>query len=189
VVIIGSIVLGGLTSLGQTYLPNWLRSFSNSMGGWTVLAFGLVWLSRARSVLGAVLGAVSFVTLNASYGIVSSWRGFYYAPPLTSIWTAVGVVAGPVLGLGASLSRHGTALWRCLGVAVPAAVLLGEGSWALRTIADTTSPVYWWLEIVASVALMAYAVARSRVRGPQLLLGLAVWLVGSAAFLAGLLLV
>ena len=143
VVVGGSLLLGGLTSFGQTYLPDWLRSLSNSMGGWTVLAFLLVWLSGARPRVSAVLGAVSFVTLNAAYGLVSSWRGFYYADPLHSIWTFVGLVAGPVLGLAASHARDGLGLWRLLGIAVPAAVLLGEGSWALLNVADTTSPVYW----------------------------------------------
>ena len=102
----GSLLLGGLTSLGQTYLPDWLRSLSNSMGGWTVFAFLLVGVSGVRPRLGAVLGAVSFVTLNAAYGIVSNWRGFYYADPLHSIWTYVGLVTGPVLGVAASHRQY-----------------------------------------------------------------------------------
>jgi hypothetical protein len=181
VVVGGSLLLGGLTSLGQTYLPDWLRSLSNSMGGWTIFAFLLVWLSGARARVGAVLGAVSFVTLNAAYGLVSNWRGFYYADPLHSIWTFVGLVAGPVLGVAASHARHGLGLWRLLGIAVPAAVLLGEGCWALLNVADTTSPVYWWLEIVLSVVLMVAATVGSRPSGRALLLAIGVWLAGSVA--------
>ena len=68
-----------------------------------------------------------------------------------------------------------------LGIAVPAAVLLGEGSWALLNVADTTSPIYWWLEIVLSVALMVTAAVRSRATTRTLLLATAVWLTGSVA--------
>ena len=41
------------------------------------------------------------------------------------------------------------------------AVLLGEGIWALNTIADTTSPVYWTLEIVLAV-LFLYVLSVAR---------------------------
>lgn len=184
-VVAGALLLGGLTSLGQGYLPAWLSSFSNSAGGWTVLAFLLVWLSRARPLLGAVLGAAAFVGLNEGYGLVSGWRGFFYAAPFTSMWTVIGLVFGPVLGVSASLVRHGRPLWQALAVTPPCAVLLAEGTWALLTITDTTSPVYWTAEIVLAVLTVAFLLGRTRLRLRQNLLVLAVWIAGSLVYAAG----
>ncbi|WP_052226471.1 DUF6518 family protein [Microbacterium mangrovi] len=185
VVLAGSLLLGGLTSFGQTYLPAWASSFSNSAGGWTLLAFLLVWASRVHPLLGAVLGAVAFVGLNEGYGVVSAWRGHFYAEPFASVWTRIGLVVGPLVGASASVARYGTPLWRALAVTPLCAVLLGEGVWALNAIADTTSPVYWIIEIVLSVLFMALVLWRRRLRMPQIVLVLAVWLVGTLVYAVG----
>lgn len=177
-------MIGGVTPFAQQYLPDWLRSLSNSIGGWTAPVFLLVWLSRARPVWAAVLGVVAFLALVEGYGIVSTWRGNYFATGFSSIWSLIGLVSGPVIGIAASLARHGRPLWRVLGMAVPAAVLLGEGVWALQHLTDTTSPVYWALEIVAAVALMVVALLRTRLRWPTAVAAVATWLVGSAIFVA-----
>lgn len=182
VVLLGSALLGGLTSFGQQHLPHWINSLSNSAGGWTIFAFLLVWLSRARLVLAAVLGIVSFLTLVEAYGVVTAWRGYFYARPFSSQWTLVGLVAGPVLGAAAALTRYGSPLCRCLGVAIPAAVLLGEGTWALGAITETTSPVYWTLEIALSVSIMGVVIARTRPGLRSAALAVVVWLLGAAAF-------
>lgn len=182
VVLAGALILGGLTSVAQQFLPAWLNSLSNSAGGWTMLGFLLVWLSRARPLLGAFLGIVAFQALNEGYGIVSLWRGFFYSEPFASNWTLVGLAAGPLLGVAAALTRSGSPLWRVLGMTPLSAVILGEGVWALQTIADTTSPVYWTLEIVLSALFMAVAVVRSRLRWPSVVLTVSVWLAGALAF-------
>jgi Family of unknown function (DUF6518) len=39
-------------------------------------------------------------------------------------------------------------------------ILVGEGVYGLRFIDDTTSPVYWWCEILAGVILAALVVIR-----------------------------
>ena len=178
----GALLLGGLTSYGQGYLPSWLSSLANSAGGWTLVAFGLVWLGGARPALGAVLGLVAFQALNEGYGLVSDWRGFFYAAPFSGIWTLVGLLAGPLVGFAGSLRRRGRPLWRLLAVTPLAAVLLGEGAWALTAVADTTSPVYWWLEIALAVVLVGVAVAGAPVSWAQRALAVGVWLLGSAAY-------
>jgi hypothetical protein len=184
VVLIGSLVLGGLTSYGQTYLPEQLRSFSNSSGGWTILAFALVWVSRARIVLAAVLGVVSFEMLVEGYRIVSDWRGFYFAAPFSSVWSLVGLAAGPVLGIAASLTRYGSALWRALALTVPAAVLAGEGAWALRNVSATTSPVYWIGQIALAAVLVGLGVAGLSTTPSRRLAIVSLWVFGGAAFYA-----
>lgn len=184
VVVPGALIFGGLTSFAQTYLPLPLVSFANSAGGWTMLCFLLVWLSRARPLLAGLLGVAALLALTEGYAAVSLWRGYFYAEPFSTVWTLVALLAGPVIGLGAALCRHGSLLWRVLGVTPLSAVLLGDGVRGLLTVADTTTPVYWTIEIVLSVTFLAVAVGRSRLPLSRVALVAVPWLVGAAAYVA-----
>lgn len=181
-VAVSSLVLGGLTSFGQTILPEALVSFANSAGGWTILAFGLVWLTRARPPLAAVLGIVSFVLLTEGYRLVSGWRGFYYAEPFQDTFTIIGLFAGPVIGLSASFVRWAPGSWKPFAVAPVAAVLIGEGVYGLTVVADTTSPVYWIVQGLLGAALLTAGVVAARPRITPGVLGGVITLGGAAAF-------
>ena len=180
----GAVLIGGLTSFAQQYLPPWINSLGNSAGGWTMFSFLIVWLSRARPLLAGVLGIVVFQLLVESYSVVSEWRGFDDGDPFTSVWTLVGLVAGPLLGIAASLARYAPPGWRALAVTPLSAVLLGEGIWALNTIADTTSPVYWTLEIVLAVLFLLAAILHGRLTPRYISLVGSVCLVGTLAFVS-----
>ena len=182
VAVLGAMLIGGLTSRGQQFLPAWMNSLANSVGGWTMLSFLLVWLGRAKPLLASVLGVVVFILLTESYSVVSEWRGFDDGDPFTSIWTVVGLIAGPVLGVSAALVRHAPPLWRVLGVTPLSAVLLGEGIWALNTIVDTTSPVYWSIEIVLSVLFLVAAIRRTGLGAGGIATVAGVWVLGTLAY-------
>ena len=182
VAVLGAMLIGGLTSLGQQFLPAWMNSLANSVGGWTMLSFLLVWLGRAKPLLASVLGVVVFILLTESYSVVSEWRGFDDGDPFTSIWTVVGLIAGPVLGVSAALVRHAPPLWRVLGVTPLSAVMLGEGIWALNTIIDTTSPVYWSIEIVLSVLFLVAAIRRTGLGAGGIATVAGVWVLGTLAY-------
>jgi Family of unknown function (DUF6518) len=47
-----------------------------------------------------------------------------------------------------------------LGVGAMSGVLVGEGVYGLRYIADTTYPRYWWGEIVVGLALLGWVALR-----------------------------
>ncbi|MFF2051248.1 DUF6518 family protein [Leifsonia sp. NPDC058194] len=183
-VAIVSLLVGGLTSFGQQYLPSWFSSLANSAGGWAMLAFAIVWLSRAGPALGAVLGALSFLLMVDGYGLVSAWRGYFFADPFSSVWTAIALVAGPVLGACAALVRHGSGLRAAIAAVPLSAVLLGEGVWALLRIAGTTSPVYWVIEIVLSVVVVAVAIGRNRLTVRQAAAVVGASLVAAAVYAA-----
>ena len=116
-----------------------------------------------------------FILLTESYRVVSEWRGFADGDPFTSVWTVVGFVAGPILGVSAALVRHAPPLWPVLGVTPLSAVLLGEGIWALNSVVATTSPVYWCLEIVLSVLFLAAAILRTGLSGRVITAVAGVW--------------
>ena len=183
--VLGGLVLGGLTSYGQAVLPEQLRSFANSAGGWTMLAFLLVWLGRSRPVVAAVLGVAAFEALVEGYGLVSGWRGFFYQRPFGGVFSLVGLVAGPVLGVAASLTRHATGPWRALAVAPLSAVLLGEGLYGLVVVGGTTSPVYWVLQLVLGVGFLVLACGRASTTWRWVVLTVLLTLGGVAVFFLG----
>jgi hypothetical protein len=161
-VVLGSLLVGGIASPAQQFLPDALRSFANSAGSWTMFAFLFVWLTRARPLGGAVLGAVSFVLMVEAYGVVSAWRGFGSNAPFSTSWTIIALVAGPVIGVAATLVRHGSRGWTLAGVGVLSLVLIAEGGYGLTVIGATTSPVYWWLEVILGVAFLPVTFLRTR---------------------------
>ncbi len=160
IVVALSFLLGGLTSYAQGFLPDAFASFANSASGWTVLTALLVHWSRVRTAPAAVLGAVSFVLLVLGYTVAADLRGFYYDPLLFS---AVGVVAGPFVGVAASWLRT-DGVRSALGAALLAGIGVGEAVYGLTLIRESTSPVYWTVIGVAGLALLAGVLAR-RVRG------------------------
>ncbi len=160
VVVVLSFVLGGLTSYAQGFLPDAFASFANSASGWTVLTALLVFWSRPRTAPAAVLGAVSFVLLVLGYTVASQVRGYVYDPLLFS---AVGVVAGPFVGVAASWLRA-TGVRAALGTALLAGIGVGESVYGLTVVRETTSPVYWTVIGVAGLALLVGLLVR-RVRG------------------------
>lgn len=182
-IIVGSLVLGGLTSAAQGLLPGSLRSFANSPSGWTLLTVVLIAAARPRMLPAAVLGAVSFVCLVLGYTIVSELRGLSYSP---LFWGAIGVVAGPVIGWSTAAAFARGSLLNTFGSSLIAGVLITDAVYGLTVTADTTSPVYWWIVGVAGVLVLVLCATRRRLSGRYLalLLGLTlVWFVlGTAGY-------
>ncbi len=170
-------MLGGLTSLGQTYLPAEFHSLANSSSGWTLPTATLVLLLARSFPEAAIGGALSFVSLTIGYSVVSGWRGFEFDP---TTWAVIGLAAGPVVGAAAHALRRGSIL-AAVGTGVLAGILIGEGIYGLTVISATTSPVYWWIAIVLGTSLLIGMLIRLR-SGRATLIALGVAIVGAAAF-------
>jgi hypothetical protein len=164
-IVLGSLVLGAATSYAQTYLPESLRSFANSMSGWTALTALLVGLARPRLLVGAVLGGVSIVCLVLGYALVAELRGFAYNP---IFWCLVGIAGGPLVGTAAAaLTRRRD--HAALGSGLLAGILVTDGVYGLTVVGKTTSPVYWTLAILTGLGLAA-VVAAVRLRALRLMI-------------------
>jgi hypothetical protein len=150
-VLMSSFALGAATSWAQGLLPSALESFANSPSGWTILTASCVMLARPTIFLGALLGAGSFVLLVLGYTSASEVRGLYYNP---LIWSAVGLIAGPVVGASAAALRGTVPSRIAVGSGLLAAVLLVDAGFGLTVVSDTTSPVYWSLVGVLGVLLL-----------------------------------
>lgn len=158
IVVATALVLGGLTSIGQAVLPDELSSLANSVSGWTLPTVVLVLLTARSYREAAVSGALAYVALTLGYAVVSTMRGFPF-DPLT--WGVIGVVAGPVVG-AATFALRGRPMQAAVGGGFLAGMLIGEGVYGLTVVADTTSPVYWWLVIGLGAALLVGLAARLR---------------------------
>ncbi|WP_430645011.1 DUF6518 family protein [Agromyces sp. GXS1127] len=151
-------VLGGLTSWGQLLLPPETASLANSAGGWTIPTAILVLLLARGYPEAAIAGGAGFVALTLGYAVASGWRGFAFDP---TTWAIIGAFTGPVIGCAAhALRRRGMQL--ALGASVLAGVLVGEGVYGLTVVADTTSPVWWWIEIGTGASVLVASALRVR---------------------------
>ncbi|MFQ1003556.1 DUF6518 family protein [Modestobacter sp. SSW1-42] len=178
-----AVASGAATSWGQLLLPSALTSLTNSAGAWSLVAFGLVWWTRSRPAVGAALGVVAFCSLNVGYALASAARGHTWSLSPTNFWVAAGLLAGPLVGLGAAWARGRADVLAAVGIAGLAGLLVGEGVYGLTVIADTTSPVYWSGSVLAGLAVLV-VLGRRRLRGP---LPMAVATVGTLATASALL--
>ncbi|GAA2042390.1 hypothetical protein GCM10009819_31010 [Agromyces tropicus] len=179
-----ALVLGGLTSWGQLLLPAETASLANSAGGWTIPTAILVVVLARGYPEAAVQGAVAFVALTLGYAVVSGWRDLPFDP---STWAVVGLVAGPVVGTAAhALRRRGRRL--ALGTAVLAGILVGEGVYGLTVVAETTSPVWWSIELAVGALVLAFGALRVRPWGLALVAATGTVLVAAAFWSAFVLL-
>ena len=69
----GEVAIGVITSLGQSALPDEVRSLANSAGAWSLAAF-LLCLANRNPRLGLVLGPVALAAMLLGYDVATeSW--------------------------------------------------------------------------------------------------------------------
>lgn len=176
-----ALALGVLTAFAQGWLPAQVGSLANSSGSWAMVAF-LLALLAPRSAVAMGCAALALLALVMGYYAASELRGLNASTSAVVFWVLAAVVAGPPLGVSAYWVRGARQMLAAAGIGVPAGVLIGEGIYGLRYIADTTYPPYWWLEIAFGVALLC-AVAVIRLRSLRLIaLSLVAALTVAAAF-------
>lgn len=181
------LLLGGATSFGQQYLPDELRPFANSNSGWTLLAYVVSVLctqnrTARRWWIGAGLGLVVFHTLLLGYSTVSTWRGFPDSYGWGDFFFLVATLAGPVIGLAGLWWWSDRQVLRAVGVAVFAAVMIGDGVSGLLRVVDTTGPTYWVLSIVIGAVTLAWVALRRLSHLRERLIAVALTAVGATAF-------
>lgn len=161
-VVVGAL-LGGLTSLLQTWLPHEAASLANSAGPWCAAAFALARLGR-RPWVAATLATLALVALDIGYYATAHARGFPISSAHVTFWVVAALAVGPVLGIGACWLDARHPVRRALGVAVLPTVLVLEGLRSLGQIGGTTYRPYWVAEVVVGALLAVALAARRRSR-------------------------
>lgn len=158
-----ALLAGVATSFLQTVLPDAFASAANSAGTWCLIAFAvMLWCAPSR--LAVLVGPASLALLVAGYYTTAAARGFGVSPTSVGLWLAASVVIGLVIGLSAVwLSRqevHGDSVRRAIAVAPMPGILIGEGLHGVLRLTETTSVVYWGVEIAIGVVLAGWLVVR-----------------------------
>lgn len=178
-----SVMIGGVTSFAQGFLPEVMASAANSVSGWTLPTALMVWLTARHAAFAAVLGPTSFVGLVLGYTIASDLRGLFYSPVL---WGAVALLAGPIVGIAACWLRQTG--WRAaLGAGVLGGVLIGESCYGLTVVAATTHWFYWVAVALIGLALLAVVLVRRVSRFRDVAAGIATTMCAAAAVPLGFL--
>ena len=132
----GASILGGAAlgiaawSTDQLGFPWTAFIPANAIGAWLGVAFILG--ASARTIpTGALRGLVGLLSAVAAYYLLIGLLGAGFraigASHAATIWGAVALIAGPILGLAGSTWRHGRGWPRAIAVAILAASLVAEG--------------------------------------------------------------
>lgn len=146
------VVVGSLTSFGQTHLEGTLNPLVNSASAWLVVPFLVGALMRSPSS-GALAGVLACSLQVVGYFVTSELRGFPASSSYVVFWTACAVVGGPLLGAGGQLWRSGhERLARPASTLLPA-VFLAEGIWLYGIVLGYVGSTVLWLATGAALAL------------------------------------
>jgi hypothetical protein len=130
-----SILLGAALGVAawlsdQLPYPFGLLLPANAIGAWLGVAFILGASARTiptgalRGVIGLLSAVVAYYLLIAVFGVGFRAIGAGHA---ATIWGAVALVTGPIMGLAGAVWRHDEGWPRAIGVALLASALIAEG--------------------------------------------------------------
>lgn len=125
ITLVTGLLTGALTSLGQTWLPEPLVQFANSLAVWLLASFFVGWWAVAAAGAGVagfavlVIADVAFyLGMYLQFGIVGSWAG-------DLAYLLGGLVAGPAFGVAGFVTRS-RSRYAGVGAALLGAVFLAE---------------------------------------------------------------
>lgn len=175
--------MGALTAIGQSALPEQIRSAANSAGSWSLVAFALA--LRATDARRAMwVGATALAAMLLGYVILDQARGFPSSHQLILMWITAAVLAGPALGLAAYLLRSGSKTHASLATGGLSGLLIGEGLYGLTVIRSSTSATYWLIEISAGLLVLVGASSRRLKTWPSIALASVVTAGFAVAFIS-----
>jgi hypothetical protein len=122
---------------------------------WTAIAGALI-EDRARAML---CGALMMIATCAAYYVTAAANGDFGIPGIPSalVWTAAGIVGGPVLAWSAWSTRRAANIQRNLGVALIGTAVTGEGLWLGCVLHYwPTAAVFLTIGILLTIALTTY---------------------------------
>lgn len=155
VAVLLAVLWGGGTSFLQL-LPGTWNALGNSVGAWTVPVVLLIWATRLGPRAAAVTGALVFVGMSMGYSLVSTLRGY---PDLELAWAAIGLVAGPVVGVATAALRERERTPAAIGAGVLTGIVAGDAIRGLTLLPDYTGS---WVVLAGLALLLAWLTASVR---------------------------
>lgn len=149
--------VGAATSYLQTLLPAGLSPLANSGAPWVLVALVVVMPLRRQGAAAAGLGMLVLVAEVVGYYGTALLRGFPQSRELELFWLIAALVFGALAGLAAAWLGRDDPWRRTAGIAVPAAVLIGEGAHLAFRVGGELRP-YGFVEIGLGVCCLALGV-------------------------------
>jgi hypothetical protein len=151
--ITAGLLIGVLTSFGQTYLATPWAALANSVSAWLLAPFVVGAFSRSARPA-ALLGAATCLAQLIGYDVTSVLRGFAAGVEINVFWALCAVVGGPAFGAAGWAWRHASGWLRELGAAALPGAFLGEGlvSYYLTLHADSTAGL--WVAIAVLLIML-----------------------------------
>lgn len=173
--IVVGFVIGLLTAIGQYALPDGIEQIADSSAMWVIIAFVIG--RYAPSLMMAILAGILalFGELAGFYAI--AWRLHLTTTPLWVVlaWSAVAVIAGPILSSGGYVSRTKTGVTRLLGMSTLGATFIGEGLFLLLIVDPAPKKIVaLWLSIAVVITAILTWRERKRVQVWMITAGLGV---------------
>ena len=159
-VVVSGLAVGVATQILQGVLPDGWGVLANSGVMWALMAFALgATLPTPRWA--AAGGAVQLVIAAIGYYLAVDWfEGHRSDPRGAIIWSAAGIVAGSMFGLGGHWFAH-RAGWRYPVLTLVAGVLLGEGIRMIWFIGSPDLRTAGTIELVLAVIIASICLAGS----------------------------
>lgn len=146
------LVVGLLTSFGQTHLGGTLNPLVNSASAWLVVPFLVGGLMRSPSS-GALAGVLACSLQVVGYFVTSELRGFPASSSYVVFWTVCAIVGGPLFGAGGQLWRSGYERFARPASTLLPAVFLAEGIWLYGVVLGYVGSTVLWVTIGVALAV------------------------------------
>lgn len=161
IAVLVGLAVGAFTAYGQGWLGDSFGSLVNSAGPWSVAAFLVARMSRSIWV-GALTAAITLAMCELGYVLANNIRDVPSSRSTIVFWLTAALLAGPPLGVAGVWSRHESKVRAAVGWGVISGVLIGEGTYGLARLTNTTNSTYWLVELVLGVALLTVVLIRLR---------------------------
>ncbi len=192
--VLGGLLLGGLTMLGQQLLPDVLQPAANSISPWLTVAFA-IGAPTTRPAIAAVAGFVALAfALIGYYSAIRLIYGYWVGPSALLLWGVAAVAGGMVFGPAGWFWRNDHGWRRAIGVGLLSAVYIAEAVYLYLILQPEAKPaaiLFGLVGLAVPVALGRTGEERLRMYAavvPGLLLGVAgyVFILALADIAAGL---
>lgn len=147
------VLVGGLTSFGQTYLDGTLNPLVNSASAWLVVPF-LIGAVMRTAPAGASAGVLCCLSQVAGYYVTANLRGFPASRSFILFWTVCALVGGPVFGAAGQLWRRGPERLAAPASMVLPAAFLAEGIWVYAVDLGYVGSAVFWITVGIVLAVL-----------------------------------
>ncbi len=157
---LAGLATGAATQHLQGVLPGPISSLANSAAPWALVGFVLA--RRSSTLVGAIgLATVALSCAEIGYVLATAVDGGANGSSTVRFWLVAAALAAAPVAVAATCWDDPRPLALGLAHGIVGGILVGEGSYGLAAISDTTDARYWTAELGLGVAVVLATAMRS----------------------------